>query len=164
MPSLCSPDGSLPEDDLAFMTLTMDDDMDLRAPYISMSEQDDLPLLISDDLMWGAHPESVNTMAKELKNAINKQQQQQLHKQQVQSLSPPVDKSTIDSSLAALLCGTTGVAQQQQQQPPLMKAVIDQNMTKKTALDIEEVEENHIVNPIDVLGRPFKCKKSLRKV
>lgn len=38
------------------MTLNMDDDLDLsmRAPYISMSEVDDLPLLTSDDLMWGA--------------------------------------------------------------------------------------------------------------
>lgn len=35
-----------------------EDDMDLsmRAPYISMSEADDLPLLISEDLMWGALP------------------------------------------------------------------------------------------------------------
>lgn len=31
-------------------------DMSMRAPYISMSEADDLPLLISDDLMWGALP------------------------------------------------------------------------------------------------------------
>lgn len=31
-------------------------DMSMRAPYISMSEADDLPLLISDDLMWGAQP------------------------------------------------------------------------------------------------------------
>lgn len=58
IPSLCSPNGSggCPEDELAFMTLNMDDDLDLsmRAPYISMSEVDDLPLLTSDDLMWGA--------------------------------------------------------------------------------------------------------------
>lgn len=47
------------DDDLAFMTsMNIDDDIDLsmRAPYISMSEADDLPLLISDDLMWGAIP------------------------------------------------------------------------------------------------------------
>lgn len=43
------------------MTLNMDDDLDLsmRAPYISMSEVDDLPLLTSDDLMWGAVPVSI---------------------------------------------------------------------------------------------------------
>lgn len=39
-------------------SITMDEDMDMsmRAPYISMSEADDLPLLISEDLMWGALP------------------------------------------------------------------------------------------------------------
>lgn len=64
IPSLCSPNGSAcPEDELAFMTLNMDDDLDLsmRAPYISMSEVDDLPLLTSDDLMWGAPPTSIES-------------------------------------------------------------------------------------------------------
>ncbi|XP_053698187.1 protein similar isoform X2 [Sabethes cyaneus] len=63
IPSLCSPNGSgCPEDELAFMTLNMEDDLDLsmRAPYISMSEVDDLPLLTSDDLMWGAPPVSID--------------------------------------------------------------------------------------------------------
>ncbi|XP_049535596.1 protein similar-like isoform X2 [Anopheles darlingi] len=55
LPSLCSPNGSLPEDELAFMSLNMDElDLSMRAPYISMSEVDDLPLLTSDDLLWGA--------------------------------------------------------------------------------------------------------------
>lgn len=57
--SLCSPSESYGDEDLAFMTsISMEDDMDLsmRAPYISMSEADDLPLLISEDLMWGALP------------------------------------------------------------------------------------------------------------
>lgn len=57
--SLCSPTESYADEDLAFMTsISMEDDMDLsmRAPYISMSEADDLPLLISEDLMWGALP------------------------------------------------------------------------------------------------------------
>ncbi|XP_049285065.1 protein similar [Anopheles funestus] len=54
LPSLCSPNGSLPEDELAFMSLNMDElDLSMRAPYISMSEVDDLPLLTSDDLLWG---------------------------------------------------------------------------------------------------------------
>ncbi|XP_063707108.1 hypoxia-inducible factor 1-alpha-like isoform X4 [Culicoides brevitarsis] len=53
-----SPEGSMPslgspENDLAFITLTMEDDLDLRAPYIPMNETEDLPLLMSDDLMWG---------------------------------------------------------------------------------------------------------------
>ncbi|XP_065078536.1 protein similar isoform X2 [Ochlerotatus camptorhynchus] len=65
IPSLCSPNGSgCPEDELAFMTLNMDDDdldLSMRAPYISMSEVDDLPLLTSDDLMWGAPAASVDS-------------------------------------------------------------------------------------------------------
>lgn len=47
-------------------SISMEDDMDLsmRAPYISMSEADDLPLLISEDLMWGALPCDAPTMNK----------------------------------------------------------------------------------------------------
>lgn len=63
------------------MTLNMDDDLDLsmRAPYISMSEVDDLPLLTSDDLMWGAAPVSIveGSSAKyHLKDEFGHQQQQ----------------------------------------------------------------------------------------
>lgn len=34
------------------------DDLSVKAPYISMSEGDDLPLLMSQDLMWGAESSS----------------------------------------------------------------------------------------------------------
>lgn len=46
------------------MTLNMDDDleMSMRAPYISMNESSELPLLISDDLMWGAQPDIKQTL------------------------------------------------------------------------------------------------------
>lgn len=92
IPSLCSPNGSggCPEDELAFMTLNMDDDLDLsmRAPYISMSEVDDLPLLTSDDLMWGAAPVSIveGSSAKylHLKDEFGGHQQQQQQHQQLQ--------------------------------------------------------------------------------
>ncbi|XP_058117384.1 protein similar [Anopheles ziemanni] len=64
LPSLCSPNGSLPEDDLAFMSLNMDEiDLTMRAPYISMSEVDDLPLLTSDDLLWGAPAATIDGSA-----------------------------------------------------------------------------------------------------
>lgn len=192
MPSLCSPDGSLPEDDLAFMTLNMEDEMDLRAPYISMSEQDDLPLLISDDLMWGAHPETVNNLAKELKNAVSKQltqppslvphQQLQLQhhpQQQQQSIQTSTTsggggkQSTIDSSLAALLCGTVIIPQQQHptlttttatnQQPSLLlKAAATDHMKRTTQLSVDDddaTDEDHIVSPLDVMGRPYKSKR-----
>ncbi|XP_055678318.1 protein similar isoform X2 [Lutzomyia longipalpis] len=94
LPSLCSPNGSLQDDELAFMTMSMDDDIDLsmRAPYISMSEADDLPLLISEDLMWGAFPEGLSLhkdikgMAKEAANATNYQTPQINHMQQQQKM------------------------------------------------------------------------------
>ncbi|KFB52706.1 AGAP002942-PA-like protein [Anopheles sinensis] len=64
LPSLCSPNGSLAEDDLAFMSLNMDEiDLTMRAPYISMSEVDDLPLLTSDDLLWGAPAATIDGSA-----------------------------------------------------------------------------------------------------
>lgn len=74
LPSLCSPNGSLQDDELAFMTMNMEDDIDLsmRAPYISMSEADDLPLLISEDLMWGAFPEGLN-LHKDMKEGMPKE-------------------------------------------------------------------------------------------
>ncbi|XP_055850858.1 protein similar [Episyrphus balteatus] len=54
LPSLCSPNSLSQEDDFPFMTMNVDDEIDLsmRAPYIPMNEQEDLPLL-TDDLMWG---------------------------------------------------------------------------------------------------------------
>ncbi|EAT47829.1 AAEL001056-PA [Aedes aegypti] len=171
IPSLCSPNGSgCPEDELAFMTLNMDDDdltMSMRAPYISMSEVDDLPLLTSDDLMWGAPAAPVDSataaamvaaagkyLVKEEYTPTQPLQQQQLSPQAnntttsvsaAKSTAPSVTvtariadlssanshnnenncnigNKTIDSSLAALLCGGNVIniqLQQQQQQQSL---------------------------------------------
>ncbi|GAB0087527.1 protein similar [Sergentomyia squamirostris] len=87
LPSLCSPNGSLHDDDLAFMTMSMEDDMDLtmRAPYISMSEADDLPLLISEDLMWGAFPEGLS-LHKDVKERMGKESYQVQMQQQQQKM------------------------------------------------------------------------------
>ncbi|XP_054264279.1 hypoxia-inducible factor 1-alpha-like isoform X2 [Macrosteles quadrilineatus] len=68
------------------------DDLSVKAPYISMSEGDDLPLLMSHDLMWGAStiPSPSN--------------------QDGWSSPPPplvVDKPDLDSSLAKLLRSET---------------------------------------------------------
>lgn len=64
LPSLCSPSRAVDLDDNmnAFMSLSVDtgmtslsdtdDDLSLRAPYIPMGE--DLPLIMSNDLMWGS--------------------------------------------------------------------------------------------------------------
>lgn len=80
--------------------MNMDDDIDLtmRAPYIPMSGGDDLPLLLSEDLMWGAFPEGLS-----------------LHKD-IKAINHINQSSKIDSSLAALLCGNTTIVQQQHHQ------------------------------------------------
>ncbi|XP_036322680.1 protein similar isoform X2 [Rhagoletis pomonella] len=56
LPSLCSPNSLSQDDGFAFMTMSVDEeiDMSMRAPYIPMNEQEDLPLLTADDLMWCA--------------------------------------------------------------------------------------------------------------
>lgn len=148
------------------MTLNMDDDdltMSMRAPYISMSEVDDLPLLTSDDLMWGAPAAPVDSataaamaaaagkyLIKEEYTPTQQPLQQQLSPQTnttTTSVSPiktpqsvtvtarisdlnggtnnnnenncNIGNKTIDSSLAALLCGGNVIniqlPQQQQQ-------------------------------------------------
>lgn len=113
IPSLCSP-GSLPEDELAFMTLNMDDDLDMsmRAPYISMSESSELPLLIAEDLMWGAQPDLKETLCikKNEKIEIPIVVEQQQHNIESSSKTSNLTyqnvtgKNAMDSSLASLLC------------------------------------------------------------
>ncbi|KAL5285093.1 HIF1A family protein [Megaselia abdita] len=59
LPSLCSPN-SLSQDELAFMTSDENIDLSMRAPYISMDEQDDLPLLTADgNVMWNQYNENI---------------------------------------------------------------------------------------------------------
>lgn len=61
IPSLCSPNSLSQDDEFAFMTMNCDDGIDLtmRAPYIPMNENDDLPLLI-EDLMWSAFSDELS--------------------------------------------------------------------------------------------------------
>ncbi|XP_030765742.1 hypoxia-inducible factor 1-alpha isoform X3 [Sitophilus oryzae] len=85
LPSLCSPNNSLIDEDQmsTFMNLQMDDDNDLvmKAPYIPMNFSDDLPLLMSNDLMWNNNeknlspnriPENNSTLAQMLSSSVNK--------------------------------------------------------------------------------------------
>lgn len=79
----------------------MDDDLDMsmRAPYISMSESSELPMLIAEDLMWGAQPDLKQTLN------INKKMD---HNQQVDNIEKSNvnfqrQRSTVESSLASLL-------------------------------------------------------------
>lgn len=160
MPSLCSSDGSLPENDLAFMTLNMEDEMMLRAPYIPMSEAEDLPLLISDDLMWGAHPEMLTKEIKYNMSTIADTIQQQKKRQ---GLEASVCSSKIDSSLATLLCEQAFIPQhyEQQQLSNYKNSVfVDSssilNKTKLNLIDSQSVEQ--YVNPVDVIGHPSKSK------
>lgn len=128
LPSLCSPD-SLPEDEITFMTLSMDDDLDMtiRAPYISMSESSELPLLISDDLMWGAQPDIKQALSVAKKNEetpiiassqnINNNNNNNNNQQHQFFLADTFSKnSSIDSSLTSLLCNQFLQQHQQLQQ------------------------------------------------
>jgi hypothetical protein len=95
------------------MTPNMEEDIELamRAPYISMSESSELPLLIAEDLMWGAPPDLKQSIKSEvnLNNTItlaplaldesSKTRQTNFS----QALQQP-QKSTLESSLATLLC------------------------------------------------------------
>lgn len=89
LPSLCSPNSLSQEDEFAFMSTNLDnDDIDLsmRAPYIPMNENDDLPLL-TEDLMWSAFSDELS-LHKDMKDATLQQQllvQQQQHQQQLQT-------------------------------------------------------------------------------
>ncbi|KAG5670956.1 hypothetical protein PVAND_001185 [Polypedilum vanderplanki] len=141
IPSLCSP-GSLPEDELAFMTLNMDDDLDMsmRAPYISMSESAELPLLIAEDLMWGAAPDIKQslTINRKMEIPINVEQEQQIsqqqhtespNKQQQQQITTQnvLAKNAMDSSLASLLCSQLLQQQLLNQQQTEQQIILSKN-------------------------------------
>ncbi|XP_049826586.1 protein similar isoform X2 [Aethina tumida] len=82
LPSLNSPTDSLGDEDQmsTFMNLQMeDDDLAMKAPYIPMNMADDLPLLMSDDLMWNTNDkekvirDSSSSLAQLLSSSVNKQ-------------------------------------------------------------------------------------------
>lgn len=84
-PSLNSPGDSLGDEDQmsTFMNLQMEDDPDLnmKAPYIPMNNCDDLPLLVSQDIMWNNSTNERNksnvtnnsSLAQLLCSSVNKQ-------------------------------------------------------------------------------------------
>lgn len=66
LPSLNSPGGSLGDEDhmSTFMSLQMeeeDPELVMKAPYIPMNIGDDLPLLMSDDLVWSGSSDKTNS-------------------------------------------------------------------------------------------------------
>lgn len=137
------------------MTLNMDDDLDMsmRAPYISMNESSELPLLIAEDLMWGAQPDLKETISVkknekiEIPIAVDQQPQQQ--HQNIESPSKTslnlsyqnvIGKSSMDSSLASLLCSQLLqqqlLNQQQQQQTEEQAQHITINKTPEFKIKI----------------------------
>lgn len=105
------------------MTLNMDDDLDMstRAPYISMSESSELPMLIAEDLMWGAQPDLKQTLN------INKKLELNINNQHVQpesndSQMKSYQQKSMESSLASLLCSQLMQHHQQMHEQQLNRA------------------------------------------
>lgn len=115
----------------------MDDDLDmsLRAPYISMSESSELPMLIAEDLMWGAQPD--------LKLTLN------VNKNQPENVESPkatqTQKTTMESSLASLLCSQ--LLQHQQQQMNDHQKVQQINLYQHPDVKIKILDSFSIANP-----------------
>ncbi|CRK88183.1 CLUMA_CG001965, isoform E [Clunio marinus] len=151
LPSLCSP-GSLPEDELAFMTLNMDDDLDMsmRAPYISMSESSELPMLIAEDLMWGAQPnikDAINVNNKKMELNLSSQECGDVERQQHDEQKPPM---TVESSLASLLCNQLLQHHQHQQQQQI---ILNQHQPNVKIKVLNHDGNIKIVNPSTLINQ-----------
>lgn len=111
----------------------------MRAPYISMSEADELPLLIAEDLMWGAQPEGL-TIHKDIKQAITLNMKQVNYQQQT-------NKAQIESSLAALLCNN--LLQQHQMQNQMEQQQNEEMMSNGNMDNNGNQQQNnhHMVSP-----------------
>jgi hypothetical protein len=139
----------LPEDDFAFMTLSMDEDIDLsmRAPYIPMSEADDLPLLISDDLMWGAQPDEIKEAISQIKMNSSKSNGA-VAKSGVEAKSINFNgagKTLDQSSLAALLSGSSSFNQQSSKAPSVThNLLMSQQQHLEVAPQQQEIQVHHI--------------------
>ncbi|RZC32292.1 hypoxia-inducible factor 1-alpha, partial [Asbolus verrucosus] len=82
LPSLNSPSDSLSDEDRlsTFMNLHTEEESELvsKAPYITMNMGEDLPLLMSNDLMWNSNekskssPDSSSSLAQLLCSSLNK--------------------------------------------------------------------------------------------
>lgn len=93
--------------------------MSMRAPYISMSESSELPMLIAEDLMWGAQPDLKQTLNVNRKVDLSSENSQCDAKIKVNPTYQR-QKSTTESSLASLLCNQLMQHQQQQLQDQQM--------------------------------------------
>ncbi|CAH1112318.1 unnamed protein product [Psylliodes chrysocephalus] len=86
--SLNSPcDSLIDEDQSSFMNLQMDDVDLLKSPYTSMNISDDIPLLVSNDLMWSTNDKKSHqiinnnnsSLAQLLSSSLNKQMKSNDH-------------------------------------------------------------------------------------
>lgn len=156
----------------------MEDDLDLnmRAPYISMSESAELPLLIAEDLMWGAQPDLKHALNMSKKSEFMNQTQQLNTFAKNNAYQQMMSKNQMESSLASLLCSTLLQQQleqqqqhQQQQQQQLNQSQNQQSQhqiilnhspeVKIRILEQVGVSNDAGVNPNDVLSQEFKnCK------
>uniref|UniRef100_A0A1A9ZF97 Uncharacterized protein n=1 Tax=Glossina pallidipes TaxID=7398 RepID=A0A1A9ZF97_GLOPL len=130
LPSLCSPNSLSQEDDFPYYTMNVDDmdDLTMRAPYIPMNEQDDLPLLTSDEFMWygnntftsedlNMHTKEAETMQKQLQlqQTLNYQEQQS-QQQQREQFNQQFSNSLCSSPASTVSSMSPSPLQQQQQQ------------------------------------------------
>lgn len=136
------------------MTLNMNDDLDMsmRAPYISMSESSELPMLIAEDLMWGAQPDlkqclNINTTNKKLElNQIPESFENQFKT----NSAFQQQKSTMESSLASLLCSQLLQHHKQQLQDQLQQSEQSMALNQQPQLKIQILDNSgnfSIVNP-----------------
>lgn len=104
------------------------DDLTMRAPYIPMNEQDDLPLLTSDDFMWSSGnaftaddfslqtKDSDNLQALQINQSINYHQQQHAQQQQQFTQQPQFSSSLCSSPASTVSSMSPSPLQRQQQQ------------------------------------------------
>lgn len=161
----------------------MDDDLDLtmRAPYISMSEADELPLLIAEDLMWGAQPEGLKEGLRDIKQQISLNLMKDNGGNNLRNgnrnsnYSEQANKQNhMESSLAALLCSTLLHHQQQQSSEKLLSNSSSSSLSslhtsnnrnpeiKVKIVDnsgADSIHSHSSANTIDVMFKGYKnCK------
>ena len=120
------------------------DDLTMRAPYIPMNEQDDLPLLTSDDYMWSSGnaftPDEFSLHTKDSDNGLqamqinqsmNYQQQQFTQQQQAQQFSNSLCSSPA-STVSSM--SPSPIQQQQQQQQQNSQQIFSADSSELAAL------------------------------
>lgn len=138
------------------MTLNMDDDLDMsmRAPYISMSESSELPMLIAEDLMWGAQPDIKQTLNMNKKMEINENNQlTENMESQIKPNTSYQQQRSMESSLAALLCSQLLQHQKHQIQDQQTEHPINLNSQQDLNVQFDQVGNITLVNPNTMMAQ-----------